>query len=120
MVMGGSGPPPRATVRVRCLARCTGRIWLWLELRSGSDVRTRARLRFRFMVRHGGRQWCWSGFRGRSPGLGLGLVYSNVYGHERVTVTLSIWLRCEADCNFKLQVYGEVWVILMLPVRCQV
>ena len=47
----GSGPVARATVRVMCSVRCTGRIGLWLELGCSCDVRLRARLSLRLMIR---------------------------------------------------------------------
>ena len=41
MVMVSLSPGNKARVRVRCLLRCTGKIWLWEGFESGSDVRMR-------------------------------------------------------------------------------
>ena len=46
-------PPATTTVEVMCLVKCMGRIKLWLELGSSTDVRAMARLSFRIIVRHG-------------------------------------------------------------------
>lgn len=48
----GSIPGDKGMIRNRCLVRCAGRIGLWKELRSCSDVRASERLRFRVTVKH--------------------------------------------------------------------
>ena len=43
--------------RVKCSGRCMGRIALWLDLESGSDVRESVGMNFSVTVNHGCCQW---------------------------------------------------------------
>lgn len=47
-------------------------------------------------------------------------MFHRVYGKDRFTFTVRVWLLCEGEYEIEVQFYSKVLVISIVTVRCQV
>lgn len=46
-------------------------------------------------------------------------MFGNVYGQDSATIIIRIWLLCEDELEYDREVCGELWMLSMLTMYCQ-